>query len=322
MPQQGQRRVSDEEFAAMFQRHGGSGVAKVLGIGVRAVMARRVGVEGRLGVRLISPESPGSGNAELQAEAPMLDIALKSGIVIVASDGHYWPGPAPTAHRALVQVCGKLKPQIMVFNGDAFDGASISRHPPIGWEHLPTVADELEAVQARLNEIHKACPRARHIWPLGNHDARFNTRLAVAAPEFRDVAGTRLVHHFPDWEPCWAVAVGGRCGAVIKHRYKGGVHAPHNNTVASGRTMVTGHLHSQKVTPYTDYNGTRWGVDTGCIARVGGKQFTYGEANPQNWRSGFVVLTWDSGELLPPELATVLDEEKGLVSFRGERLRV
>jgi len=320
MPPRDQRRVTDQEFAMMFQTHGAVGLAKILNQTERNIHMRRNNVEARLGVRLVPPPK---GELHIApTDAPMLEIEHKDGVALVASDGHYWPGPATTAHRALVKLSRDLKPKLVIFNGDAFDGATISRHPPIGWESLPTVDDELAAVQERLGEIVKVTPRARHIWPLGNHDARFNTKLAVAAPEFRDVSGTRLVHHFPDWEPCWAVSLGGRRGAVIKHRWKGGIHAPHNNTVGAGRTMVTGHLHSQKCTPYTDYNGTRWGVDTGCIAWPGGRQFGYTEANPLNWRSGFAVLTWAGGELLPPELVTVLDEEKGTVSFRGNVIRV
>ncbi len=62
---------------------------------------------------------------------------------------------------------------------------------------------------------------------------------------------------------------------IIKHRYKGGVHATHNNTVSSGVSICTGHLHSLKVTPYSDYNGVRYGVDTGTLAETDGPQFTY-----------------------------------------------
>ena len=82
--------------------------------------------------------------------------------------------------------------------------------------------------------------------------------------------------------------------------------------------MVTGHLHSQKVMPLTNYGGTHWGVDCGMMAPVNGPQFTdYLEDNPVNWRSGFVVLTYWKGELLTPELVRVYDEEKGLCEFRG-----
>lgn len=257
----------------------------------------------------------------MKREKSTIKVPLRNGLVLVGGDAHYWPGKPSTAHRAFVHFAKTLKPSIVVFNGDALDASTISRHPPIGWEELPTLEAELEVVQRRLGEIRRASSRARHIWPLGNHDARFNMRLASVAPEYRGVKGTRLVHHFPDWEPCWAVAVGGRGGAIIKHRYKGGQHAPFNNTVTAGRTIVTGHLHSQKVTPFTDYNGTRYGVDTGCLTTAG-PQYNYTEDNPRDWRGGFAVLTWKDGVLLMPELVSTFDERKGIVQWRGSLVRV
>jgi hypothetical protein len=123
------------------------------------------------------------------------------------------------------------------------------------------------------------------------------------------------------WMPCWSLWINE--DIVVKHRYKNGIHATHNNTIWSGKTMITGHLHSLKVTPFTDYDGTRFGVDTGTLAEVGGPQFTdYLEDNPVNWRAGFVVLTFWNGRLLDPELVRVLDEEKGLVVFRGQVIEV
>src|SRR4029079_11608382 len=139
------------------------------------------------------------------------------------------------------------------------------------------------------------------------------------APEFAKVHGTRLADHYPLWEPCWSVFVNE--DVVVKHRFKGGLHAPHNNTVNSGRTIVTGHLHSAKVTPFTDYNGTRYGVDTGCIADPNAKAFVnYTEDNPKNWRAAFGGFTVRGGQLLPPELATVWDDRH--IAFRGDLIRV
>jgi hypothetical protein len=106
----------------------------------------------------------------------------------------------------------------------------------------------------------------------------------------------------------------------VKHRYKGGVHATHNNTASSGKSIVTGHLHSLKVTPYADYNGNRFGVDTGTLAEPNGPQFEYGEENPQNHRSGFAILTLENGKLLWPELVHKWDH--GRVEFRGEIIDV
>jgi len=221
-------------------------------------------------------------------------------------------------HRAFVSFCKRFKPKIVILNGDVVDLGQISRHPPIGWEKLPEVQEEIKAAQERLGEIEKAAYRAQKIWPLGNHDGRFETRLATVAPEFAKVHGVHLRDHFPLWEPCWSVFINDN--TVVKHRFKGGLHAPHNNTLWAGRSIITGHLHSQRVSPLTDYAGTRWGVDTGCIADPAHRAFVdYTEDNPKNWRDGFVVLTYLGGQLLPPELISRWDDES--VVFRGEIIK-
>lgn len=250
------------------------------------------------------------------------EVPITDGYVLIASDGHYWPGEPTTAHKAFVKFVKKFKPQIVVFNGDVLDAPTISRHPPIGWDHCPTLRDELDVCEERLNEIVKACPvHCKRYWPLGNHDGRFETRLAQAAPEFRGVGGMSLQDRFPDWEPCWSVFVGGDNGAVVKHRFKGGIHAAHNNTLWAGRTMITGHLHSLKVTPFSDYNGTRWGVDSGTLADPYHEAFQdYTEDSPKNWRSGFIVLTFKDGRLLWPEICHAV--EPGIVEFRGELMKI
>lgn len=98
------------------------------------------------------------------------------------------------------------------------------------------------------------------------------------------------------------------------------MHAPHNNVLWAGRHMATGHLHSQKVQPITNYNGTLYGTDTGCLASPEDETFHYAEDDPRNWRSGFGVFTFADGEMLPPELVTVIGS--GRVWFRGEVIHV
>lgn len=314
--------LTDDAFISMYKTEGPQAIATYLQIHVRNVHLRRATLEAKLGVLLTPPES---NRVEPLSAPERVVIPITDGVALIGGDGHYWPGDNPTAHRAFVKLAKVLKPSVVVFNGDALDFPRISRHAPIGWEKQPTVEDELAAVQERLGEIEAASRRAEKIWTLGNHDARFNTRLAMVASEYAGVPGTRLVHHFPLWTPAWAAYLGtdGPGGVVVKHRFKGGIHAPHNNTLWSGRSMVTGHLHSQKVMPITDYNGTRYGVDCGCIAAPGAEQFrNYTEESPQNWRSGFCVLTWKKGRLLPPELVSVVDEKAGHVVWRGDVLEV
>ena len=309
-------KISVEEFAALFQQLGPAATAQHLGISVRGIYTKRRRAEQKLSITLTGPRGlPGAYEPRLHAE-------MKDGTVLVGSDVHIWPGARTTGQRAFVAFCKAYKPKLVVMNGDVIDASAISRHPPIQWESAPEVQEEIAAAQDFLHDVEMAVGKVRKIWNLGNHDARFETFLATHAPRFKGVKGIHLKDHFPNWEPAWSCDIGGPSGVIVKHRFKGGIHATHNNALWSGRSMITGHLHSLKVTPFTDYNGTRYGVDCGTLAVPTGPQFSYCEDNPLNWRSGFVLLTWIRGELLMPELVIVNDEERGIVQFRGSLIFV
>jgi hypothetical protein len=220
-------------------------------------------------------------------------------------------------HRALVAFCKEHRRDIkaIVSIGDMMDFPSISRWQRIGWEHQPKVAEEIEGAQDRLHEVEGAAGRVPKVWCLGNHDARFETRLANRDPEFAKVHGVHLKDHFPLWAPCWAAWINNG-ELVAKHRFKSGKYAPYNDALYSGKNMAVGDKHSAKVMPITDLDGTRWGTDVGCIADVWGEQFVnYTEDNPKDWRSAFGVFTFKDGRMMQPELVMPWDEDR--VQFRG-----
>src|SRR6185312_12289589 len=263
--------VPDAEFIELWRHHGTpAAVAKVLGIAVRNVYDRRVRLERKHNIQLPTIDVRARHVSPPQ-HAAVHQLKVRDGQVIVFSDAHFWPGIRTTAFKGLLHFIKQLRPLAIVCNGDAFDGAAISRFPRIGWDKTPTVIQELKACKAALGEIEELAGKAKLLWPLGNHDARFETRLANQASEFEGVTGFHLKDHLPAWTPCWRLDVND--DVVIKHRYKGGIHATRNNTLNTGRTTVTGHLHQLKVTPLADYNGNRYGVDTGTLAEPMGPQF-------------------------------------------------
>jgi hypothetical protein len=305
--------LPDNEFIELYRRVGPTETHRITGVSERNIHERRRFLERELG-QVIEGPAYYSSRRNPVAHSPRIELSVPDGVVVVASDFHYWPGERSTAHRALVAFLPEIKPAVFIANGDVVDMAAVSRHPPIGWEKQPSVQEEIEIAQERLGEIEKAAGDAEKIWTLGNHDSRFETRLAQVAPQYANINGVHLKDHFPAWDGAWSVWVNNN--TVIKHRFKGGRYAPSNNALWSGKHFVTGHLHSAKVMPVTDYNGTRYGVDTGCIADPYGPQFTdYTEDGPRDWVSGFAILTYREGRLLMPELVTVV--EPGAVQFRG-----
>jgi len=259
---------NDNEFIEIWNTHkSAKKMSDAIGMDVRQILRRRKKIEDKSGVALVSSHKTASVN---RPENPVRkELGIENGVVLVFSDAHFWPGIHTTAYKGVLWAIKEFQPKAIIANGDVFDGASVSRFPRIGWDSTPSIIQELKACEIALGEIEETAKKARHnvnlVWTMGNHDARFENRLAANAPQYEFVRGFSLKDHFPAWHPCWSCWPTDE--VVVKHRWKGGIHATHNNT-SSGKTMVTGHLHSLKVTPYSDYNGTRFGVDTGTLAEV------------------------------------------------------
>jgi hypothetical protein len=309
---------SDEEFIRVWlELKSATKVANFFKQTVRSVYIRRKALEARHKISLdanlgtFTPTrliTPGNMRRELEVDF---------GMVVVFSDAHFWPDEPTPAYRALLRFLEIYKQDIVcvVNNGDAFDGASISRFPSINFNKLPTVKEELEACQTSLTEIEKrVLKQTPLIWPMGNHDARYEQLIVNKAPELQGLKGTQLKDYFPLWQPCYSFWI--NRNTVIKHRYKGGAMAGRNNTIHGGINFVTGHTHVGAVNLFTDYNGTRYGVQTGTLANPIGRQFEYAEDNPKDWMAGFAVLTFYEGKLLMPELVQLYDDDH--FEFRGE----
>lgn len=329
------KKVTDDEFVEAWNRlKTPIGVSRATGLTVRSVMGRRQRMLER-GVPLVanknSPTYESTAPNTIKGRALQklaerrhtsmerdMDATLEDGVALVFSDAHYWPGEATTAHRALLAVAKRLKPKLVIANGDVFDGARVSRHPRIGWEKGPTVREEVEAVCLRMREIERAAPGAELIRTAGNHDLRFESYISTNAPELEGVHGTSLMDFLPRWRAGFALHINRETAGwtVVRHTHvTGGVHSAYNSTLRAGLSYVHGHLHKLQVTPYGDYRGRRYGVDCGTLAEPRGPQFGYTMSGPVNWCSGFAVLTYRGGRLLQPELVEVVN---GAAWFRGE----
>jgi hypothetical protein len=309
------QKLTNAQFISAFYEHGGiEPMAKALDMDLRHLNRRRRAVEHEEGITLQQKTRPELTEYLSRKSRQRLKIDLKDGVICIASDCHYLPGEVTVAHKAFVEAVKNIKPSMVILNGDVADFAQISRHDPMGWQKRYTVKEELDAIQERMDDLVLACPGAKRILTRGNHDDRFDKRLAMHAPEYRGLPGMILENYLPDWTHTTSVMIND--SILVKHSWHSGIHGAWNNVLKAGVTMVTGHTHRLTVREYTDYRGTRYGIETGMLADPDEEQFEYALDGPKNWQPGFVVLTIRNGVLLSPEKCEVID---GLgACFRGQ----
>lgn len=276
---------------------------------VRQCYRYRRQAEEMLGISLPPPNPENRAYTPRTAERYQLDHEYT---IVPFSDAHFWPRETSPAFYILLQIIEEIQPEVIINGGDSFDGATISRHPPIGWENPPTLIEELETNKEHLCMIAEASPESDLFWVEGNHDKRFEAYLSKQAPQFRDMPGSTLDQLFPDWKINNSVFFNENL--MIKHRWHGGVHTAYNNVLKAGRSIATGHTHRLTCREFTDLNGTRYGIEMGTLADIYGPQFKYTEDNPVNWQQGFPVLTIDKHGL-HVELVQVVE---GRARFRGK----
>jgi hypothetical protein len=319
---------TEEQFIKLFKElKSPTAVAKTLGVTPRSVQARaeRIRFLGVAPLPVENPISPNTQHGEQKYSKAISQIEISDGYILIGSDAHIWDTNWTCAQRAFIKFAKDLKPHTVILNGDIFDGASVSRHASIGWEQSPTVKQELESAVEFCDQVLKASPNSKRFWPAGNHDMRFETRLAERASEYKGINGLHLKDHVAGWQPCWRVDVnvGAPSYTIVRHREKGGIHADYRNVIESGCSLVTGHDHRLTVEPWVDYRQQiRYGVRTGYMAASPYEpQFlAYLEARHPNWISGFMVLKFANGQLMWPQAVRVMDDEH--VEYLGEKIRV
>jgi predicted phosphodiesterase len=334
--------LSDEEFIAKWRENPSpAALSKATGVNVRNIMARRRSIEVRYNIKLDTDPNYKLNRNKEQAEKAKVErekreeklkerleatqhsvrrgMELEKGRVIIFSDAHF-TDETTTGFKALLKFIEHFKPKAIICNGDAFDGAVLSRFPSINYERKPSVLDELNYCKNHLEAIEKIKPAGcRLIWTLGNHDMRYEAALVSRAPEFAGVDGFNLKYHFPNWETCWSFWVNE--DTVIKHRHKGGRYAGYNNVTASFSNIFTGHTHVLTCSPISTFDQkTYWGVQTGTLADINSESFQYTEDNAKDWRQGFIMASWERGRLLMPEMVMTCGENE--VEFRGEILEI
>ena len=293
--------------------------AEKLGIGdERTVMRMRRGAEEVLGITL-----PSFRDKQKQTNFPEFlnyNHERKSDYtIVIGSDRHNLPGDVPQAFWCFLHLIEDIKPSVVHINGDWFDFSGIGRFHRIGWQEQPGIAEELHYGKEALERIENKAPKAKKVFTLGNHDMRFDGKLANCLPELEDIHGTKLADHMPKWELCVSAVYNDTM--IVKHRWHGGIHSSFNDVRSGGKSIATGHDHKLNIRPYTDYSGLRFGIKTGTLSNLWDPTFEYTENNACDWQPGFAVVHVHGNVVIPEACPMVIDKSHpkwGKVHYHGK----
>jgi len=319
--------TDEATFLALYEQHGRNAteLARALGVSLRNTQARLARIERDSGVAI----RPHKVRANVTPSYRPNVIDMPNGTFIAFSDAHFQNGDGARtpAFRGLVKLCKILAPDMVMDVGDSLDGATISRHGPLGWHQPQSMKEELEACRMHLEEIRHASRGATHLACLGNHDDRLANYLANNAAALRGVAGMTLDEQLPGWSRNYAWFMNNN--TLFTHKIRNGIHATWSNVQETHTSVFTGHSHKLILRPRTTLspvnNNTVWSCETGTLANPWSDPFTYAQQGPRDWMSGFVVGSVQRGIPLPPEIAWVVqdgDPGEALVFFRGQLIAV
>lgn len=302
------RKGSTPDFIRSIQERGITETAKVFGVTERAVYRRRARLEAQ-GLILQSPNQ--AWKMPQAAYTQLAKFSFDEGPMVIYSDPHYgWREEPSDVHKAIVKLCRKLKPVVVIANGDLIDGATISNYPSSGWERRPSLFQEIAQMQERQAEIKAASPGAKLFRTVGNHDLRFDRYLVQHCEQFAGLPGTRLRDFLPDWEECWTVQVN---DLFVKHRNSGGMLAGRTNLMRAGANIATGHTHQLGAFVMRGYREAPvWGIETGTASRLPidhpnePSPFDYTEFGPRDWTGGFPVVWFWNQKLIDCEFCRII----------------
>ena len=305
------QKITDKEFIDIWNAAQCSPtiVSKIIGFTESAVYKRRRDLADKgIILKTVQKQVTSSqkyGWGVMKQQFPLeIPLSIDTGTILCISDAHYWPGITTVAHIAAVEFAKQERPTIIAALGDMFDGATVSRHPPLGWENRPRVIDELDACRERMSDFERASPESLKVWHVGNHDARFDRTLALNTYQYEGLEGFSISDYFKQWKFTYMSKVNNQLG--MRHRpVNGGVHSGYNSALKYGLSYAHGHLHQLKVTPVDNANGRLWGIDCGHLADPDGPQFAYREGLTIGACSGFALLSFYKGQMVDAEICHV-----------------
>ncbi len=215
---------------------------------------------------------------------------------VVVSDIHV-PNHDPVATRTFLKFVRKLKPDVVVLNGDILDLAACSSHGDA--DSSLRLEAEFAAGNVFLDDLTDAAPGARFVYNEGNHETRLQRFVAknapvlggiISVPKALDLDGRGVEWREYDADSAFFLTP----KLAITHGFAHGSRFTEDTLRKYNVSVIVGHAHRPQYTglPTLDVDGQQvrgcWG--SGCLVPVSRVPYLN---RPSGWTQGWTVVYFD-----------------------------
>lgn len=227
---------------------------------------------------------------------------IKAKRVGIIPDSHI-PYEDKRAYDLTIKVMQEHDPEEIVLLGDYADFYGVGGHgktPGLAKSFM----QEVEAVNARLDELDKKFPRAKKVYICGNHEWRLDRYVAKNAEDLDGLISVPQMFCLKQrknwtWVPYTSDQLYQVAGSKLYARHEplgGGTHVAHGSVVKAGCSLVFGHTHRLQESQVVMANGDQHrGISLGWLGDPKHRVMSY-VAGFHQWSQGFgLVHVYDKG---------------------------
>ncbi len=218
--------------------------------------------------------------------------------VVVFPDIHF-PHHDERALSCALKVLEYLKPSAFLCLGDFAEGASVShwqwskkKRPPLEYQ-LPSIIEEIDAVNEGLDRIDQACKKAKvkkKIMTMGNHELWFDNFVEENPylTKYGAMKAFRIKERGYDAYPYgkYIKILGSKMYAYHGGHYSG-INHTRSHVMNLGVNIIYGHTHDSMKSVVTHLTGAKMAYSMGCLCKME-KEFL--KNRQTNWTHNVGVL--------------------------------
>jgi len=209
--------------------------------------------------------------------------------VLVISDTHF-PYQDKRAMKKVISIARKEKPGVIIQIGDLLDQYSFSRYSrnPNFTSPEKEIKTGLKYASAMWKDLRKACPKAKCIQVMGNHDLRLRKRIMEVLPEVEGLVDHKSLYTYSGVKTLKSDRDYVKFDGVVY------CHGWLSRSLDHAKHFFAPTVHGHRHKPAIETAGRLWSMDVGFLGNEKTMPFNYTMSKFTGWKMAIGIV--DNGQ--------------------------